>query len=333
MMKEELPSFPYPSFTRLALELAPQVGVEVEVVDPSGYLIFLKKDGKKYPVLADTNPLNSHTASRLARDKAYTNLLLGREGLPLPRGDYFFFPDRFSRVDYSQGRGIEKALCFAENLGYPLIVKPNVSSMGTWVTLVSHPQELEETLWAMEKARPEELVFLLQEFVEGREMRIFFLDGEALLAIEKKAFSVVGTGEKTVRALVESRWEELDLPREKLEGKLMEKILVAENLGWDSVLSEGQEIILDPVAFNLHRGATAWEVSVEGEILEMGRRAMEILNLRYGALDLKVDEEGKVLALIEINSNGGFFRFARGGPREERRAREVFLKILEGIFG
>ena len=65
----------------------------------------------------------------------------------------------------------------AERLGFPLIVKPNGQGSTVGLTLVRTPPELEP---AIELAFDYDAEVMLERFIDGRELTVGILDGEAL---------------------------------------------------------------------------------------------------------------------------------------------------------
>jgi [lysine-biosynthesis-protein LysW]--L-2-aminoadipate ligase len=105
-------------------------------------------------------------------DKLATNAALARAGVPTPRTGVAF--------------DVQAALALAEDLGYPVVLKPTVGSWGRMVSKLSDRDALEAVLEHKETlGGPQHKVFYLQEFVRkpGRDIRAFVVGGEVVAAI------------------------------------------------------------------------------------------------------------------------------------------------------
>jgi [lysine-biosynthesis-protein LysW]--L-2-aminoadipate ligase len=109
-------------------------------------------------------------------DKLSTNAALAKAGLPTPRT-----ATAFSR---------EQALILAEQLGYPLVVKPVVGSWGRLLARVNDRDAAEAVFEHKEVlGGPSHQVFYLQAFVDkpGRDIRAFVVGGTCIAAIYRSS--------------------------------------------------------------------------------------------------------------------------------------------------
>ncbi len=113
-------------------------------------------------------------SSRVCIDKAATKRLVQTFGLPTPRYELL--------VKDEWLRGHAEAL--GERVGYPLVVKPNRAGSSLGVTIVRDPAQLSA---ALDSAFAHDASALLEAFVEGRELTVGILDGEALPVVEVTA--------------------------------------------------------------------------------------------------------------------------------------------------
>src|SRR6185312_1616436 len=80
-------------------------------------------------------PQNNATATTLASDKYFTNVILERAGVATLGGDYFFLHDRH-RARRAGGHDIEDALKYFARLGAVAFVKPLLGSRGDFAQAV-----------------------------------------------------------------------------------------------------------------------------------------------------------------------------------------------------
>lgn len=111
-------------------------------------------------------------ASRLAMNKATTQSVLRRQGLPVP--EY-----RIIRRD-SPGRAGD----LVRGLRFPVVVKPSCEGSSIGISICQVPERLGEAVERAWAFGPEVIV---EEFISGRELTVGILGGEALPVIEIRA--------------------------------------------------------------------------------------------------------------------------------------------------
>src|SRR3989344_5988504 len=134
----------------------------------------------------------------IAADKAYASYFLRSLGYHAPKEQTFFSPKCCERI--GNDRGVDDACRFAEELGFPVIVKPNNLSQGT---LVIKAHTAEEIRQAAKHIFQKTDVLLVQQFVEGKDYRVVVLDDDIISAYERIALHVTGDGKKSIRQLLE----------------------------------------------------------------------------------------------------------------------------------
>ena len=118
--------------------------------------------------------VNSHSTSEICMDKVETSLALEEAGVETPE----------TRVAYTEDSAVEAA----EELGYPVVVKPVV---GSWARLLGklNDRDAAEAVFEHKKVLGsyEHSVFYLQEYVDhgGRDVRAMVADGEVVAAMER----------------------------------------------------------------------------------------------------------------------------------------------------
>lgn len=112
------------------------------------------------------------SASMLAMDKALSKRVVAKEGVPVPR-------ELLVRRTGADLREIERRAVEMPSL--PAVVKPNSEGSSVGVTIVHTAEELAA---AIEEAQRFEGPYLIEEYIEGREMTASVLDGADLPLIE-----------------------------------------------------------------------------------------------------------------------------------------------------
>ena len=121
-----------------------------------------------------------------AMDKIASTNLMRRSGIPVPRNAAA--PTR------------EDALAAANEIGFPVVVKPIDQERGTGVTIdVDRKDKLERAYRDARKSSPNVMV---EQQVTGHEYRLLIVNGELFWAFERVPAGVTGNGSSTVRELI-----------------------------------------------------------------------------------------------------------------------------------
>lgn len=128
------------------------------------------------------------TSLDLSRDKLISHELLRQCGLPVP-----------------EQRAVSKigeAVHAAEEIGFPVVVKPRSRDGGVGVTRAVNNEE--EVRGAFNRARAEDSSVLIERHVEGKEIRILFVNGQLISVHERVPAKVRGNGKDPISKLVET---------------------------------------------------------------------------------------------------------------------------------
>jgi len=116
--------------------------------------------------------VNTLTVTALCNDKLATTAALQAAGIAVPRTAVAFTP--------------ESALLAAEQIGYPLVMKPITGSWGRLLARIND-RDAAEALFEHKASlgSPEQSIFYLQEHCDkpSRDIRAFSIDGETICAI------------------------------------------------------------------------------------------------------------------------------------------------------
>ncbi len=120
---------------------------------------------------------SKYKSSCLAMDKYVSKLIVAAEGIPCPRHILLrgnLLEDYNDPNDY---------IGITQNLGLPLIVKPNDSGSSVGISIV---HDLADLKTAVNEAFLHCSSVLLEEYIPGRELTVSILDGKALPVVEIK---------------------------------------------------------------------------------------------------------------------------------------------------
>ena len=247
--------------------------------------------------------LNSRPSSPLTKDKHSTRALLQRHGLPAPRGR------RFRPHDFAS------ASAYAEELGYPVVLKPLHGTQGRGVvTGITSPQDLEWAFQDISRTSFAEDDVLLEEHIEGETYRIIVIGNRAVSALISRHGQVTGDGRRTVRELIGER-QELRRRNPHLMSRLirmderMEHLLARQGVGLGDVLPAGETVEFT-YGSNTHQGGEPAQVlgRMHPSILEASASAVAAVpGLEFAGVDFIIPDITRPLdqqpsAICEINS-------------------------------
>ncbi|MBB3667223.1 ATP-grasp domain-containing protein [Garicola koreensis] len=247
--------------------------------------------------------LNSRPAGPLTTNKHSTRLLLQGAGVPVPRG---------RRFDQSN---IAAATAYAEELGYPVVLKPLHGAQGHGVvTGISSTEDLE---WAFQDVASSTYAhddILVEEQIDGEAYRIIVVGDRAVSALISRRGAITGDGRHTVRQLVEQR-QELRTQNPHLMSRpisideRMRHLLERQDITLGTVLTEGR-VVEFTYGSNTQMGGEPAQVlpEVHPSILEASVSAVQALpGLGFGGVDFLVPDISQPLSqqragICEVNS-------------------------------
>src|SRR6266481_1939855 len=262
-------------------------------------------------------PQNNATASTLASDKYFTNVVLESAGIPTLGGDYFFLHER-RRAHRAAGHEREDALTHFKKLGETAFVKPLQGSRGDFAQAVQGEASLVRYLHEVSQHYDS---ILIQPVVSGIEYRIFLLDDEIVYSARKYPPFVLGDGSSSIRSLLIAH-------NEALRSRGLSPVSVDRDVSLDVVLPKGKRWDI-PGRMNLSAGGTmVIEAPRSQAALILAKNAVQALGLRVAAVDMFTDIGGdpEATGVIEINSSPSIRLL------EESGRSDLILKIWRHTF-
>jgi cyanophycin synthetase len=277
-------------------------------------------------IQATVTSRTSHIAVELASDKEETNRILGNLGLPVPRQRLV--------------QGAEDAAEAAEQIGYPVVVKPFNANHGRGITIhITTPGEVRA---AFEVAREHSRSVIVESFISGDDHRMLVINGQLIAVSKRVPGHVVGDGVHTIEELVEAvnQDPQRGIGHEKVLTRLSfdhqaETILQRKGYTRESVPAAGERVFLRSTG-NLSTGGTATDLTdvVHPDNVEMATRAVKAIGLDVGGVDFlstDITESYKEVggAICEINAAPGFRMHM---APSEGRPRDVAGPVMDMLF-
>lgn len=254
-------------------------------------------------------PQNNATAATLANDKYLADLVMARAGVTTLGGQYFFLHERY-RAHRPPGHERADAIAHLHDLGGAAFLKPLAGSRGDF----AQPVEGDAALRAYldEVSRYYDAV-LMQPVVEGREYRIFLLDGEVIYSVEKMPPVLVGDSVHTIGELLGSDAAALAQRGISAAPGAVDAALLGR------ILPDGASWRI-PGRMNRSAGGSMHFADPDHAeaAFEVARRAATALGLRAAGVDLFTDIAGDPadIRVIEVNANPSI-RFLEDSGRDD----------------
>jgi GNAT-family acetyltransferase (TIGR03103 family) len=284
-------------YARIIADEALRRGIWVEILDAETGEIRLTHGGRSVVTRESLSEFTSAVAMCRCDDKRLTRRLVHDAGIIVPRARLATFDEG----DYD----------FLAEVG-EVVVKPTRGEQGKGITVgVTGANGPDELAAAVARAREQHSEVLIEQRVNGSDLRLVVIDGRVVAAALRMPPEIIGTGEHTVRDLIvaESRRRsaatggESRIPLDEVtEATVVEA-------GWqlDDVLPQGTRLRVRHTA-NLHQGGTIHDVTTEvnPELCRVAVLAAEAIGIPVTGIDLLVpDVAGEEYAFIEANERPG----------------------------
>jgi len=241
-------------------------------------------------------------AENIAQDKDWTRQLLETVGVPVPQG----------RVVVSR----EDAWAAAQEIGLPVVVKPQFGSQGNGVSINLHSEQ--QVLDAFDNANAFNCSVVTESFKEGADYRILVIGDKMIAASLREPAQVVGDGVSTITQLVAA--VNRDPRRAESHAGVLSPIpldpislavLASQDFTQDSIPDMGTKVLIRKNA-NLSTGGTAKDVTdlVHPQVATLAISAARQLGLDISGVDIITSDISKPLAetngaVVEVNAGPG----------------------------
>jgi len=283
-------------YARIIAEEALRRGIRVEVTDAESGELRLSVGGRTVTTLESLSEFTTAVAMSRCDDKRVTRRFMARAGVRVARGAQVTEDDAGA------------AAALLDEVG-SVVVKPARGEQGRGITVgVRDAAGLERAVAFAAQFCPDVLV---EELVEGDDLRVIVIDRHVVAAAVRRPAEIVGDGRHTVADLVAStsrrRERATDGESRIPMDDLTAEVVAEAGYGMDDVPPNGERIRVRRTA-NLHTGGTIEDVTprLHPEIAAAALRAAEALGIPVTGLDFLVpDVEGPDYVFIEANERPG----------------------------
>ncbi len=293
----------------------------------SGSLVQLGYGSRQRRILAAETDRTGAIAEAIAQDKELTRTLLRAVGVPVP-----------------EGRPVESAAdawAVAEELGLPVVVKPQFGSQGRAVATNLTTEK--QVAAAYDAAREEFSTIMVEKFIPGDDYRLLVVGDRVVAAARREPARVIGDGVSTVRELVAQvnkdprRGEDHATALSKISlDAVALQVLADQGLGIESIPAVSQVVLIRRNA-NLSTGGTAADVTdlVHPDVAARAVEAAHVIGLDVAGVDVIAVNIGRPLeeqsgAIVEVNAAPGLRMHLEPSSGKPRAVGDA---IVDTLFG
>jgi GNAT-family acetyltransferase (TIGR03103 family) len=298
-------------YARIIVDEARRRGIATDVIDAEGGLFRLTWGGRSIRCRESLSELTSAVALSICDDKRMTRRIVEQAGVRMPE-----------QIDADDPAALADALARHG----ALVVKPARGEQGKGVAVgLTTEDEVAAAIEAARRLCPEVLV---EEQVQGEDLRLVVIDFKVVAAALRRPPRVTGDGRSTLRTLIEHQSRrraaatggESTIP---IDAET-ERCLAAAGYGLDDVAPEGLEIMVRKAA-NLHLGGTIHDVTAEVHpaLIQAAVSAARAIDITVTGIDLMVKSPREpAYAFIEANERPGL------ANHEPQPTAERFIDLL-----
>ncbi|PWJ41081.1 bifunctional glutamate--cysteine ligase GshA/glutathione synthetase GshB [Sediminitomix flava] len=317
--------------TQLVLREAVKRGVKFEVLDRAENFIRLKKaDKTEYVQQATKTSLDTYSGILLMENKLLTKKVLEEANIRVPHGGHYTEEEK------------EKAILdFEIYKGKAIVIKPKSTNFGLGITILKENDSEKRYRKAIKMAFKEDKSILIEEFISGKEYRIFIINDEVVGILHRVPANVKGDGVSSIRDLVSEknkdplRGKGYRTPLEKIAlGEAEKMFLETQGLNFETVPKEGEIIYLRENS-NISTGGDSIDYTddIPDSYKKIAVDAAKALKVKITGLDMMIDhieEEANENnhAIIEMNFNPAIHIHCHPFVGKNRKLNEKILDAL-----
>ena len=311
--------------TQSIVDAAKQRAIPYLRLNNSSY-VQLGYGAKQRRIQATMTDRTSALSVEIADEKFRTKEILKQAGIPVPAGALI--------------RSLEEAIQVAENIGYPVAIKPEVGNHGRGITAqVTNSKDL-KTAYASALRICDSII--VEKSFTGFDYRVLVIDGKMVAAALREPAHVIGDGKSSILQLVEKLNAD---PRRGIGHErvlttitidhMTERLLSFQGYKLNSILSKKEKLYLKSTA-NLSTGGTARDVTeaVHPDVQLMCERIARIIGMDCMGIDIVAPNLEHALVdgiagIVEVNAAPGFRMHL---DPSEGTARNVAINFVDMLF-
>lgn len=315
--------------TQLLLREAVKRGVSFEILDRKENFVRLSKNGNvQYVKQATKTSLDNYASILAMENKLVTKKILDENGIRTPKGLEYSTPEK-AKADF---------LFFK---GKPIVIKPNKTNFGIGITILKDNLDLAVFERAIEIAFDNDTTVLIEEFIEGKEFRVFVIDDKVVGILHRVPANVIGDGKLSIGELVQIKNQDqlrgkgYRTPLEKIAlGEAEAIFLNAQGKNFDYIPSQDEIVFLRENS-NISTGGDSIDYTddISDSYKQIAVNAAKALNVRITGLDMIIKDYTKEAsttnyAIIELNFNPAIHIHCHPYKGKNRKLNEKLMDAL-----
>jgi glutathione synthase/RimK-type ligase-like ATP-grasp enzyme len=289
------------------------LGADAETLDHD--VLLIRGNGQSTRVLLNYTELDDPVSLRIAGNKPLVHKLLHTRGVPVPKYREFTL------------NGIAEAAEFLQAHGTCVVKPASGTGGGSGVTTGIRSSRQLRKASVLAAGHGSELI--IEQQIPGTNLRLLFLDGQLLDAIERRPPTVTGDGRSTMSQLVDA------VNQRRLQGGFsvaqsilerdadMRQTLAGQGLTLSSVPSKDAVVQLKTVINdNTAEDNVCIADTLHPAVIDVARDAANAVGLRLAGVDIVTSNPSHCLAetggvVLEVNSAPGlYFHYAGSKTRK-----------------
>ncbi len=315
--------------TQLVLREAVKRGVSFEILDRKENFVRLQKEENiQYVKQATKTSLDNYASILVMENKLVTKKILEEHHIRVPKGlEYQCVEDAKADFLIHQGKGI--------------VIKPNQTNFGLGITILKENVDEEVYKRAVDIAFEYDSTILIEEFIAGKEFRIFVMDDEVVGILHRVPANVTGDGTRTIRELVELKNQDplrgkgYRTPLEKIRLEEAEAIFLnQQGKDFETIPAAGEVVYLRENS-NISTGGDSIDFTddIPNSFKQIAVQAAKALNVRITGLDMIIPDfsaeaTDNNYAIIELNFNPAIHIHCHPFQGKNRRLNEKLMDVL-----
>ena len=304
-------------------------GVAFELLDREENFVRLSRDGNvQYIQQATKTQLDNYAGILAMENKVVTKKILDGQGIRVPKG-----------MSYSDAQTALSDFSLFE--GQAIVIKPKTTNFGKGITILKENTNATVYERAVAIAFEADNNILIEEFIAGKEFRIFVMDNDVVGILHRVPANVTGNGNLTIGELVAIKNEDplrgkgYRTPLEKINlGEAEEMFLALQGKTFETIPANGETVFLRENS-NISTGGDS--IDFTDEIPESYKKiavqATQALNVRITGLDMIIadytqEANAENYAIIEMNFNPAIHIHCHPYKGKNRRLNEKLLDML-----
>jgi len=277
---------------------------------------------------ATKTSLDNYASILAMENKLVTKKILEEHGIRVPKG-----------LEYTSTSSAKTD--FLIHQGKPVVIKPNQTNFGLGITILKENTDEATFQRAIDIAFEYDTTILIEEFIAGKEFRIFVIGDEVVGILHRVPANVTGDGSRTVSELVELKNQDplrgkgYRTPLEKIQlGEAEAMFLKPQNKDFNTVPASGEVVYLRENS-NISTGGDSIDFTddIPDSYKRIAVKAAKALNVKNTGLDMiipdvSVEATDDNYAIIELNFNPAIHIHCHPFQGKNRRLNEKLMDAL-----